>query len=288
MTYQPKVLIIGAGWLGTPLAERLLLNGYHVTVTKRSNEALSSLPEPLKKNAFVLDLAQFKGYQSNTIDAAQMISPLEQKYDYVIGSFPPGFRKGEPKTYISNWENVVSISQHCHAKKVIMTSTTGVYGSLTGSCTETDHPDTDSTNQTDEKVSILRAAERMVENSGISHSILRLSGLIGPDRHPGRFVKHLKQVSQLAPANMLHQEDAINAIIFMLTHENSGIVNVSTPETTSKVAFYQAALTDYTKEAEEFPKIVALEDKKVVVSKLLSLGFTFTYQHTLETLKDCH
>lgn len=89
---------------------------------------------------------------------------------------------------------------------------------------------------------IMLQAEQHVIDSNISFVIMRCSGLIGPDRHPSRFAMRLKQVSRKAPANMLHQDDAVSAVKFALDNLSNQVINVTTPHTVSKAEFYQAAI----------------------------------------------
>ncbi|MEF1214033.1 SDR family NAD(P)-dependent oxidoreductase, partial [Vibrio alginolyticus] len=42
-----NTLIVGAGWLGTPLAETLMKDGHYVVVTRRSQTRLKELPTSL-------------------------------------------------------------------------------------------------------------------------------------------------------------------------------------------------------------------------------------------------
>ncbi|MFA0521664.1 SDR family NAD(P)-dependent oxidoreductase, partial [Vibrio sp. 10N.222.55.E8] len=81
-----------------------------------------------------------------------------------------------------------------------------------------------------------------VMDSGLDFTILRFSGLIGPNRHPSRFASKLKQVSSQAPANMLHLDDAIGSVNFAIEQLHNEVVNVTTPNTVSKAEFYAAAL----------------------------------------------
>lgn len=126
-------------------------------------------------------------------------------------------------------------------------------------------------------------AEQTVIDSGLDYVIVRCSGLIGPDRHPARFASRLKQVSRLAPANMLHLYDAIGATVFAIEHLNHTVVNATTPATVSKAEFYQAALKAANLD-EELPPIVDVADKRIVSDKLIKAGYKFHYSHTLEAL----
>ncbi len=134
-----------------------------------------------------------------------------------------------------------------------------------------------------DKARVMLQAEQSLLDSGKNFTILRLSGLFGPHRHPARFVPQLKQISSRAPANMLHLDDAINALLFALSAADQQVLNVSTPTTVDKATFYQAALESAQFDI-DFPPVVAVEDKRIVVDKLLQSGFQFQYQSTLDAL----
>ncbi len=50
-----NTLIVGAGWLGTPLAQALLVEGHDVVITRRSQARLDERPSTIA-NAALLDL----------------------------------------------------------------------------------------------------------------------------------------------------------------------------------------------------------------------------------------
>ena len=57
-----NTLIIGAGWLGTPLAQTLIDQGHQVIVTRRSQTRLDEFPIPSVKTA-LLDLNESNSEQ---------------------------------------------------------------------------------------------------------------------------------------------------------------------------------------------------------------------------------
>lgn len=273
-----NILIIGAGWLGFPLAQTLTTLGHTVFITCRSQEALESLDFPQSRK-WPLDL--------NHSDAHQQLSHYlnTRKFDVVIGCFPPGFRKGQGAEYAQHWQLIVDALSSSPATKVIMISSTTVYPNRAEKMVEdaANLAIAQNNHQFSDKARIMLQAENALVQSGHPFTILRLSGLIGPQRHPARFVAHLKQVSRLAPANMLHQQDAVSAAVFAVTHADDQILNVTTPRTVDKATFYQSAL-DAAGMPVMLPEIVDVADKEISAEKLLSLGFEFHYQSTLDAL----
>lgn len=275
-------IVIGAGWLGLPLAKSFESENVSTLITNRRN---LSEPEhyPITK-ALQLDL-EHRLDHPQTLQFLELLSGVE--IDTIIGCFPPGFRRKEPAIFVDNWRKVSDMARQLSAKKIVMISTTGVYPSLEGLVYEDDISldkvsDTRALNQ---NTLALLQAENVVKNSGIAYVIARLSGLVGPQRHPARFLNMMKQVSSSAPANMLHQRDAIAAIMFLAKNINNQTVNVTTPNTTSKLKFYSHA-NDHYGESFSMPDIVASADKQVSSEKLLRMGFNFHYNHVLEFFND--
>ncbi len=273
-----NVLIVGAGWLGTPLAQTLNNEGHDVVVTRRSQERLDELPSHLTK-AEQLDL--------NQANAEIKLSELIQRYkiERIIGAFPPGFRKGKGQEYAQQWATLVNIAKQHEIKKLVMISSTTVYPNRASDMKEESAslPLAQRHAEFSDNARIMLEAEQSVIDSGINYAILRCSGLIGSDRNPARFATRLKQVSRNAPANMLHQSDAVAAAAFALNKIENQIVNVTTPHTVSKAQFYQAALTKSGFDI-PLPPITDDADKRIVSDKLISLGFQFRFNSTLDAL----
>lgn len=90
-----NTLIVGAGWLGTPLAQALVDEGQTVVVTRRSQERLDELPSILM-NAEILDLTQ--------PHAEIKLPELIQRYQikHIVGAFPQDLEKVVVKSMLSN------------------------------------------------------------------------------------------------------------------------------------------------------------------------------------------
>ncbi|MDF5473946.1 SDR family NAD(P)-dependent oxidoreductase, partial [Vibrio parahaemolyticus] len=102
-------------------------------------------------------------------------------------------------------------------------------------------------------------------------------------RHPSRFAARLQQVSRKAPANMLHQDDAVSAAKFALGNLSNQVINVTTPHTVSKAEFYQAAINKIGSDI-PLPPVTEQADKRILADKLLSLGYRFHFNSTLDAL----
>lgn len=271
------ITIVGGGWLGRPLAHFLETIGHKVFVSKTSAKGVDELGKE-----------HLRAFQLNLDDDVALVkeSLLERHSDIVIGCFPPGFRKGQGAEYAVQWKKLVDACQHAKATRIVMVSSTTVYPNQAKEMAEEDAAlelasDNDAFSA---NAKIMLQAEQYVKESGIPYGIVRCSGLVGPDRHPSRFASKLKQVSDLAPANMLHLTDAIGAVSFVATLEKSVIVNATTPNTVSKAEFYQAALNSVGSD-ENLPPMVHIADKRILADSLIDLGYRFHHQHTLELVE---
>lgn len=271
-----KISIIGGGWLGQPLAHYLTTLGHSVSVSRTTTSGANELCKQ-HLNGFQFDLNEPFETSSLKLDST--------KPDIVIGCFPPGFRKGRGDEYAHHWHTLVKLCQSLDVARLVMVSSTTVYPNSADDMTE-DRASLELTTHHSyfsENAVIMLKAEQSLIDSGLGYAIVRCSGLIGPNRHPSRFASKLKQVSSLAPANMLHLTDAIGAVSFMALNEVNGVVNATTPNTVSKAEFYQAAL-DNTGSDDPLPPIVDIKDKRIVSNKLQELGYRFHFDHTLEAI----
>ena len=269
-----KIAIVGAGWLGTPLAKLFTSLGHEVLVTKTTSEGAAEL-QTQGLHAAVVNLANGK---QSAIDALATFQP-----QLLVGCFPPGFRRGNGEEYALYWQYLIDAAKLLSVNKIVMVSSTTVYPNAAESMGE-EQASFDlafGNPEFSDNARVMLRAEQSLIDCGIDYAIVRCSGLVGPNRHPARFVTHLKQVSDQAPANMLHLTDAIGAVSYALFHIDNQIVNATTPNTTSKAVFYQAAI-DASGEQLALPPIVSQADKHIRADKLIELGYKFHFQHTLE------
>ncbi len=274
-----KILILGAGWLGLPLAKTLQADGHHVVTTARSLENVTNL-ENQGLRAFALDLAD----ESSTNVLAKQLR--EQDIDTILGAFPPGFRQGSGEQYAEQWARIVHAASSHNITTVAMISSTTVYPNTSDSMTEAAATFALAETNTafSDKARIMLKAEQSLIDAPFDHLVFRCSGLIGPKRHPARFASRLKQVSTLAPANMVHLDDVIGAVRHALYHCSNQVFNVTTPETVSKAEFYQAAIHQAQLDI-PLPPQVATPDKRIIADKLVGTGYSFIHRSTLDAIQ---
>ncbi|MCA2018364.1 NAD(P)H-binding protein [Vibrio tritonius] len=272
-----RVVIIGAGWLGKPLAQSFLQKKIKVSATRTQMEGVEALSQ-LGIPSFLCDLNQPKELTEQL---------FQRQCDVIIGCFPPGFRRGQGDEYAHYWGNLVTHAKAAGVRKIVMVSSTTVYPNRIQAMHESDATYSQALDSEDFSTNarIMLQAEQCVIDSGLEYVIVRCSGLFGPDRHPSRFVNKLSSVSSTAPANMLHLKDAIGIIEFAVNHLINEVINATTPKTVSKAEFYAAAISKMSEEV-SLPPIQDRPDKRIVCDRLIELGYQFNYSNTLEALSE--
>lgn len=193
-----SISILGSGWLGLPLAHRLSQLGHRVRVSTRSRAKQAELTAQGLPN-YLLD-----------IDSTDEISPDFLDSDILIIAIT---RKN--KDAFSRLISAISASK---IQQVLFISSTSVYQNLNREVSE-DEGAEDPTHPLFQIETLFR------ENPGFSTSVIRFSGLVGPNRHPGRFFRGGKTVKQAdAPINLIHFDDCIGLIEAIISQSAWGEV----------------------------------------------------------------
>lgn len=226
-----KIAIIGCGWLGMSLAKKLIQQKYVVFGSTTNPSKLSIL-----ENTGILPFL----YDGTSADN---LPDWKAEIDYLILNFPPSKSENYPKQIAS------ILKQFPTACKVIFTSSTGVYQEIEGEVTE------DSAVKKDHPVFL---AETEVRIAHQNFTILRLAGLIGPNRHPAKFFSGRTMADGNMFVNLVHLNDVIAAIVQIIKQgcENKTF-NVCWPEHPKKAIYY----LEKTKEFQMDAPLVEFSDK---------------------------
>ena len=227
---EKRVGILGAGWLGFALTQRLLLDGVQVHAASTSLDKREEVRSATNARCFVVDLPEI-------VPKSFFVG-----LTHLVITIPPGGRKlgaAATEIYSDRLSALFPILQDHEDLKIIFCSSTGVYGSTLGSVNEETpvNPDTHSGRA-------VVAAEALLEVRIDQLTILRFGGLFGPGRHPGHFFggKNFPLAQADAPVNLISQADAVSAIIHVINEPRArGVYNVCAAAHPSKGAFYGAA-----------------------------------------------
>lgn len=221
MSIKPSVAIIGLGWLGEPLALTLHQQGYAVSGTTTTPEKAQRLCEA-GIDAAVWDINTPQPHALPQGLAAQTM----------IICVPPG----KVENYVNTVGSVAKLAAKAGVARLIFTSATSIYGGV-GNKTESDaQPDS-------ERGERMQASELAMHRSGVPQVLcLRLSGLVGGSREPGRFLAGRSFDGGDEPINLVALEDLLRFIPAILAKEEwPEALNVSAPHHPSRKDFYGQA-----------------------------------------------
>jgi len=225
------VAILGCGWLGLPLAKVLLAQGYRVVGTTTSPEQLPLLAA-VGIEPHLLQL----GPDFSAADEARLTQLLQQANILVLNVPPRAAVAGGYPQLLRPVHRAVAAAR---LQAVVFVSTSGVYPEEPRRMYETDAIST-----RDVASDVLRTEGHFVPRYGQWQStVVRLGGLIGPDRAPGRFLAGRRDLPLGdAPVNLLHLTDAVGVLSTIINQNIWGhTLNVCALSHPPRREFYPAA-----------------------------------------------
>ncbi len=280
--YQSKddfsVGIFGCGWLGKALAITLLARKASVLATSSQTNNVEQL-------------------NRQGINAQQCVLPAKNKeliqhdiftQQALVIAITPQFKQGRTDYADKVSELVSAAQQRGLVQHIILLSSTAVYHGLEGNVDEASQ-----LNLLTQKVKILNAAEQAVLNFSKHGTVIRLAGLVGPERHPGKFLLPNKGQTNktlsnsTSPVNLIHQQDAVGLIESLLFAKSSlGIINGVSDTHVSKQQYYRVAAKALSLESPIFSLKDSNETTRVVSGKKAKqvLNYKFTYPDLLTWL----
>lgn len=236
---KQQITICGCGWLGLALAKFLVKQGFNVYGTKQSHiDAQALATFGIQGLPLVLPVDE------NQLDNQQQAG-LQQAFssDLLVINVPPGRYPNSAEDFKQKIQSLSHLAKQSGCKKVLFISTTGVYADCQGEITE-DTPTAPNTESGHAHVWLENWLREAWQDNLV---VLRLSGLIGPDRHPAKhIVKRYESTGQplengLTPVNLIHQSDIVTAIFHML-HQwpERKTLHLAAHSHPSRAAYYQA------------------------------------------------
>lgn len=199
MTKTEHVLLCGCGWLGQQLLQPLTTANYSLSATRRHPKETDKLVEKgVIAAPFELGLP-FPDYL--------LIEPLETT---AIIMLPPGRRNPNVDAWLSSMKHLCNTLLKGKVSHIIFISSTSVYG-------ESNSAIVTEISQTDPKTASAKAhvalEKHLFDTSENRCSVLRLAGLIGPNRHPITSLsgKQLNEPNKVV--NLVHSADVVTALL---------------------------------------------------------------------------
>ena len=226
---QPKIAIIGAGWLGKPLARQLLSQDYSLTVScSHTEKAVNLVAQDIPAVSATL----------NDEPQGDWASLLSNK-DIAICLLPASRGNHASAPLVVQIEQLLALLKKYQVSKLIFISSTSIYHKTDQALTETSPLNSSST---------VYAAEQLIQQQqDIDYTIIRFAGLISADRNPTRSLSkksndgHIFDAGE-SPVNLIHQHDAVGVIEQVIKQQCWGeIFNACCDHHASRQDFYQQA-----------------------------------------------
>ncbi|TAF45919.1 MAG: SDR family NAD(P)-dependent oxidoreductase [Sphingobacteriales bacterium] len=264
-----SISIIGCGWLGFPLAKFLLAQGYTVKGSTTQPEKTITLSAS-GIEAFVVQL-------NPTLNGNNISEFLHS--DVLIVNIPPG-RNSLVDDYLLKIINLNDAVNNSIIKKIIFISSTSVYPESNDWVDEATEIDKNSVNG----LRMFNAEQVFRNNPNLQTTIIRMAGLIGTYRHPGRFFAGKQNIANgLAPVNLICLADCIGLISTVIERDFwHKTINGVAPSHPCKQDFYTLATMQlYGKRISFIPE---KGKYKMVRSNVVSeeLGYRFKVNDLME------
>lgn len=198
---KEQVLIVGCGDIGERLAQCLPRDMYEVTGLRRNPPTDSSLLR----------------YQACDVnDSAQLATVLTQDFAVIVITMTPGERSdaGYERAYVQTCRNLVNALKTRPCKPLLVfVSSSAVYAQVDGSWVNESsltQPDSFSGKR-------LLEAEAIIQQSTYPNTIVRFSGIYGPNRH--RLIEQVRQGKASASThftNRIHADDCARSLAHLI------------------------------------------------------------------------
>ena len=199
-----KVLIIGCGYVGAALGEKLAAQGHHVWGMRRNPDNLPDSIKPLRADVHDKDLGDL----------------LPEGLDFIFYTLSSGGggEAGYRAAYADGPKNLLEAldKKGEMPRRIFFTSSTAVYAQTDGGRVDEESP----TQPTHYAGRILLEGERVLLESDYPATILRLSGIYGPGRT--RLIDAVRsgqaEVQEGPPrfTNRIHRDDCAGALAHLM------------------------------------------------------------------------
>ena len=205
---KKNISIYGGGWVGAPLAFKLALAEFEVTVSASSAHKQAKHPN-IKVVEFRAEPNMEKG----------LWDEMNQS-EIQIWAIPPRRKKNSEEFYLQILQDWLSVLDEKIVKKIIFLSSTSIYQNVS--------------DVVDEKsaiveTSLMAQAESLILASKIPSVTLRLGGLMGGDRFVAKYFSGRRNDGANCPVNYVHKDDVVALCTLTVEKINKGIYNIVAP-----------------------------------------------------------
>lgn len=267
-----RILIAGCGYVGSELARLLYADGHEVFGLRRDT---SKLPEGILPVAADLN------------DPATL-AKLPANIDVVFyAASANGYGEAPYRAaYVDSVTNVLSALKGQHVRRIFFASSTGVYAQNDGEWVDEASPATADR----PTAQALRDGEALIRNADIPGTVVRFSGIYGPDRT--RLIDSVvsgsaqRERGETRYLNHIHRDDCAACLAHLMTVENPAALYLATdnePRTRNEFLEWIADATGspvppYADESQDTSRPSERGGNRRYRNDLLrSTGYTFKY-----------
>lgn len=251
---QKTVGILGLGWLGTSLAQELMLQGHTVKGTVRSKNKIDDLKDK-GIDTYYLEITENKIYG----DLADFFNNL----DTIFINIPPGLRKNPESDFAYRIKLLMTFVRNAQIEQVIFVSSTSVFKDDKSIPVYDENSIPNATSNNGKKIA---AAEQVVLEFAPQATIIRPCGLIGDNRHPIKMLTgrtHVKNPD--APINLVTRDHVIHIASQLINEQlKATIVHAVSEPYEARKSYYQRIATEWQLPAPEFAQDTESIGKKIV------------------------
>lgn len=205
---KERVLIVGCGDIGRRLALSLPQESYDITGLRRT--------PPVDES--------FLRYQAcDVTHSVQLGEVLKQDFSVIVISMTPSERSdaGYQRAYVQTCQNLADAlqAQSLKPRLLIFVSSSAVYGQVDGSWVDERSP----TEPEGFSGKRLLEAESIIQKSGFANTIVRFSGIYGPNRN--RLIEQVRQKKASASThitNRIHADDCAGSLAHIIELNRNG------------------------------------------------------------------
>jgi nucleoside-diphosphate-sugar epimerase len=204
-----RAVVLGCGYVGLALGERLRAAGHDVVGIRRSDAGLDAVRDA------GLDAARADVTDRAEVDAL----PDADWVVYAASAGRGGGLEAARSVYVDGLETAIEsyAARDDPPERLVYTSSTGVYGDHGGDWVDEETPP----RPDGERGSVLLEAERVAVDRaadvGIDGTVARFAGLYGPGRY--RLERYLTGPVTEGYLNLVHRDDAAGAVAHLLTED---------------------------------------------------------------------
>ena len=257
-----RISILGAGWVGLPLAKYLQQQGHTIKVSTTQAEKAHELRQ---QGQTVYQLGLTPQAEGTAWDEFM-------QSDVLVMCIPPRLRQEGPEFHPAQVQAVLEkVPANMH---VLYTGSTGVFEDHAGEqVTEHTKP-----RRVGPRSRALGQAETLWQAAlGDRFTLLRLGGLMGYDRIPGRMSQNKPVRNPADRVNFVHRDDAVGVLAQIIAREAWGhTLHAVAPVAATRKEVYEAAAVQGGWDVPQFASETDTEGH-VVLSEFTAEFLDYTY-----------